>query len=396
MKYAIVILAGAADEPVAELNQRTPLQAAELPHLDELAGRGRLGTTYTVPEDHFASTETTVPNVLGYDPLAYSLPRGALEALARGIRLDRNDRVLRCNLVTVLDGVLRDLAAGYIRTPEATRLINDLAPLLPQEGMELHAGRSFRHLLVWRNAGALSRLRTLPPHACLDEPVRRHLPSGREAGPLLTFLERADKLLDTHDVNTVRQDLGENPASGVWLWGGGAIGAFPSFETRFGLRGAAVAGVDFVRGLAKLLRWDVCDVPGATGLVDTDLSAKGAAAAAALDGAALVCVHIEACDEAGHMGDASLKLRLLEAIDRDVIGPVLRRLRDESRWRMLVIPDHATPVSLRTHTAAAVPFVLAGSDIDSHRGEVFDEHSAREGEMQLEHAWHLMEYFLRR
>jgi 2,3-bisphosphoglycerate-independent phosphoglycerate mutase len=395
MKFAIVIPEGAPDRPVEELGGRTPLSAARTPMLDELARRGRLGTARTIPEGMHPTGEVGLLSVLGYDPTQYAVARGPLEAFARGVRLGRRDQAFRCNLVTVTEGVLQDACAGYIRTGEASRIVEDLRQVLPDPRFELHEGPSFRQLLVWRDIGPLSGLQTLPPHVCLGQPIRRNLPRGRESTPLLTFIRRAAEILHEHDVNAVRHDLGENPASGVWPWGQGRLGSIPSFESRFGLRGVAVAGVDRVRGLARLIRWETREVPEATGLLDTGLSAKGAAAVAALDAVDLVCVHVEAADEAGHLGSPEEKVRILERVDSEIVAPLVERLRREPGWRILVIPGHATPVGVRTHADDPVPFVMAGGDIESNRGEVFDERGAAEGELHLERAHELMEYFLR-
>lgn len=396
MKFAIIIPSGAADEPLAELGDITPLAAAKLPALHELAACGRLGTARTVPEGVPPSSEVVLPAVLGYDPLVFPLPRGPIEAFARGIRLGRRDAALRLNFVTVEDERLRDLAAGYIETREAAALLEALRSALPDQRLELHAGRSFRHLLVWREAGPLTRLETTPPHAVLDGPVRRGLPRGRESRPLVEFIRRASEILAAHDINAVRRDMGELPANAVWLWGQGPLPPVPSFESRFGLRGAAVAGTDLMRGLARLLRWEVRDVPTATGLLATDLAGKGRAAVTALDDADLVCVHIEALDEASHLGSGAEKVRVLEQIDQHIVAPLVERLRREAAWRMLVMPDHTSSTRRRTHSPAPTLFVLAGSGIESSRGERFDEASAVEGEMHPQRASDLMEYFVRR
>lgn len=395
MKFAIVIPEGAPDRPLEELGGRTPLSAARLPVLDELARRGRLGRARTVPEGMYPTGEVGLLSALGYDPRQWALARGPLEAFARGVRLGRRDQAFRCNLVTVTDGELRDACAGYISTAEALRIVADLRQVLPDPRLELHEGPSFRQLLIWREIGPLSGLQTVPPHVCLGRPVRRSLPRGRESTPLLTFIRRAAELLGEHDVNVVRHDLGENPANAIWPWGHGRLGSVPSFESRFGLRAAIVAGTDMARGLGRLIRWEVRDVPGANGLLDTDLSAKGSAAVSALDSVDLVCVHVEAADEAGHLGNPQEKVRILEQIDSQIVAPLVARLCHEPAWRILVIPGHATPVPERTHTDDAVPFVMAGSDIESNRGEAFDERSAAEGELHLERAHELMEYFLR-
>ncbi|MFO0838050.1 MAG: cofactor-independent phosphoglycerate mutase [Phycisphaerae bacterium] len=396
MKYVILIPDGAADEPCPALDGKTPLQAAALPALDKLAAMGRLGTAVTIPPDSPPAGETALLSVLGYDPRQFRAARGPMEARARGVRLGRDDLALRCNLVTLADDTLLDFTAGAIRSAEAARLIDAIRPALADERMELHAGESYRHVLVWRDAATQTRISTTDPQELLGEPIRKGLPRGKGSDALRQVMARAADLLRDHDVNAVRDELGESPANAIWLWGEGVTPGLPRFSTRFGVRGAMVSGIDYLRGLADLLGFHVVREPGITGMLDTNFAAQGRAAVAALDSYNLVCVHVEAPDEAGHQGDAVGKVRVLEAIDREIATPLAARLSGEEAWRMLVIVDHATPVSRRRHTSAPTPFALAGSDIASNRGEAFDEATAEQGELHVERASDLMEYFLRR
>ncbi|MGD8451092.1 MAG: 2,3-bisphosphoglycerate-independent phosphoglycerate mutase [Phycisphaerae bacterium] len=396
MKHAIIIPSGAAGEALEELDGRTPLEAAALPTLDELAAIGRTGTARTVPTGMAPCGELTVLSVLGYDPRSHAVARGPLEALARGLPVGENDLVFRCNLVTVMDGRLLDLAAGYIDTVQAGQLLADLNEALEDRSVSFHAGRSYRGLFFWRDAGPLPRLRTTDPQGLVDQAVKRHLPAGAGSEPLVRMFHWAQHRLAEHDINAVRQDLGENPANAVWVYGQGPQAELPAFAERFGVRGAMVAGVDRVRGLARAVGWDVLDVPGATGLPDTDLGAKGRAAVRALDQHDVVCVHVEAADELSHAGEVQRKVALLEALDRDVVAPLYVRLRAESQYRLLVMPDHGTSVIERRHLAGPTVFLMAGTGIGSSRGEAFDEATAADGEMHLDRGCDLMEYFLRR
>ena len=396
MKYLVVIPSGAVDEPVAELGDRTPLQAAHLPALDELARAGRMGTALTIPDGLSPSSEVSLPSALGYDPRAYRVPRGPVEARARGLRVDAGEQVFRCDLVTVTDGRLVDLSAGYIDTAQAEPLIDSLNDALADREGRFHVGHSFRHLLVWKGAGPLRSVRTTASHLVLNRPISRHLPRGRGSDPLRRLVRWSQDVLRDHDVNQVRRDLGENPANAVWIYGHGPLPALPRFVERFGLTGAIVAGTAFARGLGQLIGWRVVDVPGATGLLDTDLTAKAKAAIDALENHDLVCVHVEAADEAGHLGDAGRKIEVLEGLDRRVIAPLIERMRQERAYRILVLPDRATPVARRTHVAGPTIFVICGTDIESSRGVAFDEVTAAEGEVRVERGWELMEYFVRR
>lgn len=370
--------------------------AAHLPHLREAARSGRVGRTLTTPEGLPASSEIDLLSVLGYDPTQFPVSRGRLEALARGVRLAPRDQAFRCNLMTIVEGVLRDPSAAYIPTVEARALLEALAPALPDEQLQLVPGAHHRHLLVWRDAGPLSRLVTTPPETLVEQRISRRLPRGRDSRPLADLVRRSQEIFASHDVNAVREDLGERPANILWPWGHGSLPKVPTFEARFGARAACVAGVDVMRGLARLVRMELVDVAGATGLAETDFSGKGRAAAAALDAFDLVLVHVEAADEAGHRGDVDQKVHVLEAIDREIVGPLLERLRRAHEWRLVVLPGHATPCELRTHAAGPVPLLIAGSGIDAGGAEGYDERAAGESEFFIEHGWELMEYAVRR
>lgn len=396
MKYAIVIPCGAVDEAVNELGDRTPLQAAELPTLDDLAQQGRIGTALTIPPDLPPAGEIALLSVLGYDPQTYPICRGPLEARAQGLTLEPDDQVFRCNLMTVTDGRLSDFAAGYIDSTQATRLLNDLNQALEDQQVRFYPGRSYRHLFVWKGCGRLSDLRTCDPQGILDEPISKHLPSGPGSEPLRQLIRWSQRQLAEHDVNIVRQDLGENPANCIWVHGHGPQPTLPAFQARFGVQGALVAGINLARGLGRQIGWEIIDVPGATGLIDTDLAAKGRAAVAALDTHDLVCVHVEALDEAGHAGNIGRKVSLLEDIDQYIVAPLIERLRRESDQRILIMPSHGTLVAQRKHSAQPTIFVIAGTGIESNRGEAFDEPNAEIGELHLDQACDLMDYFLHR
>ena len=395
-KYAIVIPSGAVDEPVAALDGRTPLQVALLPAFDRIAARGRVGTATTIPDGFPPSGEIALLSVLGYDPRTQHVARGPLEALARNVPFGPRDQVFRCNLVTVTDRRLRDFTAGYIEPVQAERLIDDLNNALEDRSVRLHYGRSYRNLFVWADPGPLPKLRTTDPQGIFDEPIRRHMPHGAGSEPLERLVRWSQRVLAEHDINQVRRDLGENPANAIWVYGEGPRPVLPAFAERFKLRGTLVAGTDLARGLSRVIGWDVAHVPEATGLLDTNLAAKGAAAVDALDTHDLVCVHVEAADEASHLGDTNRKMRLLEDIDRHIVAPLLERLESESRHRILIMPDHGTSATRCTHMDDPTIFAMSGSGIESNRGEAFDEQNAVVGELHLERACDLMEYFLRR
>lgn len=392
MKYAIVIPDGAADVPLDSLDGKTPLMAAETPTMDWIAANGRLGTVQTVPRGLPCGSDVAILSVLGYDPIQYYTGRAPLEAAAREIEVGVDEWVFRCNLVTIIEGVMEDHSAGHISTEEAGAVIDELNRLLAGPTVKFYRGVGYRHLMTFK---ADCDVKTFPPHDLLGKPVAEYLPTGENADMLRTLIDRSQAILATHEINTVRRDLGENPASSIWLWGQGKTPTLPQFAERFGVRGAAITAVDLVRGLAKLIGWATIEVPGATGYVDTNYAGKGAAGAAALDEYDLVCVHVEAPDEAGHNADADAKVHSISQIDKHVVAPVLERLRAEGdQWRILVMPDHPTPCTVRTHTREPVPFAIAGARMEAVVAKPFNEQTAAESDLHIARGCELMEYFL--
>jgi len=393
MKYALIIPDGAADVPLDELGGKTPLEAAEIPNIDWIAANGKIGTVQTVPAGMPCGSDVAILSVLGYDPRQYYTGRAPLEAAAQGLRIADDEVVFRCNLVTIVDGRMEDYSAGHISTQEAAALIDELNDKIAVEGVRFYAGVSYRHLMTFRGR---AEVQTTPPHDILGQQAAAHLPRGADAAAFRVLMERSRDVLAAHEINTIRTDLGENPATSIWLWGQGKMPTLPAFAGRFGLKGKAITAVDLVRGIARLIGWECVEVEGATGFVDTNYAGKGAAAAAALDEADLVCVHVEAPDEAGHNADAAGKVRALQEVDRHVVGPVLQRLKaeGEGNWRICVLPDHPTPCTLRTHTGQAVPFAIAGERIFAVRADRFTESIAAASDLHIARGCDLMEYFL--
>jgi 2,3-bisphosphoglycerate-independent phosphoglycerate mutase len=396
MKYAIIIPDGAADRPAKALVNRTPLEVARLPHMNRIAAEGRLGTVQTVPAGLSPGSDVAILSLLGYDPAKHYTGRAPLEAVARGIELGPDDWVFRCNFVTVAEEEMMDYSAGHIRTQEAQVLIAALEERFGSDSLRFYAGVGYRHLVVIK--GERFGVRTTPPHDIMGQPIKRHLPKGKNAARLKELMHASREVLATHPINTVRRDLGENLATQVWLWGEGRRPTLESFHARWNVRGAAITAVDLVRGIAKLIGWDIIEVEGATGYYDTNYAGKAAAAIAALKDHDLVVVHVEAPDEAGHNGDAREKVKALEAIDREIVGPVLAALEASGQpWRILVSPDHETPLEMRTHERQAVPFAMMGSGLPVGRsGGAMTEADARKTGMHVAVGHELMEYFLKR
>jgi len=392
-KYVIIVPDGAADEPIELFDGKTALEAAETPNMDRITTEGRQGLVRTVPEGMEPGSDVAQMSLLGYDPARYYTGRAPIEAAAKGIKLGISDWVFRCNLVTIADGRMADHSAGHISTEESASLLDALQARIADERLSLHTGVSYRHLLVCQ--GMDFDVRTYPPHDFLGTDVEKLLPRGKGADLLIELLNLSQQVFTDHDVNRVRRDLGENQVSSVWLWGQGKRAHLESFRKRFGLGGVAITAVDLVRGLAKLVGFDLIEVPGATGLFDTNYQGKAAAAIEALNDHDLVFVHIEAPDEASHGGNAPVKKAAIEQIDRHIVGPVLEALERFESWRILVLPDHPTPVRHGAHSAEPVPFAMAGTGITGILHLGFGESNAARSGFRIDNGHELMEYFLK-
>src|SRR5574340_1271651 len=316
MKYIILQPDGVADRPIAELGDRTPLEYARTPNMDSLACCGMLGMTHTIPEGLPPGSDVGTMSVLGYDPRQYHTGRSPIEAASMGVELGPDDVAFRCNLVTIEAGMMRDFSAGHISTPEAGEIIGDLDRALGGGGIEFHPGVSYRHLLVWR--GGRSAMRTTPPHDITDRDVASYLPQGEGADRLLQLTDAAREILAVHPVNKTRRERGLAAATSIWLWGQGKRPALPTLRQRFGICGGVISAVDLVNGLGVLAGLEVIRVPGVTGFLDTNFEGKAAYALQALRDKDLMFVHVEATDEAGHMGDAQKKVQAVELFDSKI------------------------------------------------------------------------------
>lgn len=402
MKYVIIIPDGAADHPLDELGGRTPFEAAKTPHTDRLSIEGRQGTVATTPPELPCGSDVCCMSLLGYDPGKYHRGRAPLEAAAMGITLRKSDWIFRINLVTVIDGKMVDHSAGHISSDEGQQLLVDLAKHVELTGMTFHPGVSYRNIMVDRSGKHdWSALRSTPPHDIPGESVAKYLPVGGSKDKsehtklLLQLISQSGRFLADHEINRTRRELGELPATHIWPWGQGQIPDMASFFSRYELHGAMITAVDLLSGIAQLIGWHRLDVPGQTSYHDTDYVAAGQHAMAALETYDLVCVHIEAPDEAAHAGDASTKVAAIEAIDEHVVGPIHAALlarRDE--YRILYLPDHYTAVSSRKHEPDPVPFAICGTHITSVLKRPFYEANANASDLHVEYGHELMEYFL--
>jgi 2,3-bisphosphoglycerate-independent phosphoglycerate mutase len=392
-KYAIIIPDGAADEPIEQFGNKTALEAAQTPNMDKISVQGRQGIARTVPRGMEPGSDVAQMSLLGYDPRQYYTGRAPIEAVARNIELSPTDWVFRCNLVTISDDKMADHSAGHISTEEAAKLIKDLNDRVGNTQITFHPGVSYRHLVVFK--GIDFDVQTCPPHDYIGTAKDKILPRGKNAEMLIDLMARSHQLFMNHDINRVRRDLGENQASSIWLWGQGKKAQMDPFEKRFGLRGATITAVDLVRGLSKLIGFELIEVPGATGFIDTNYQGKASAAIKALDEYDLVFVHIEAPDEAAHGGSAEMKKKALEQIDNYIVGPLLDALQTCKSWRILLAPDHPTPVRTGAHSPEPVPFAMAGAGISGTLNTTFSEANAAKSGFVIENGFELMEYFLK-
>ena len=395
MKYVVVLPDGVADVPLKELSGKTPLEVALHPNMDWVVREGIAGWNHTIPAGFPPGSDVGCMSVFGYDPRAYHTGRAPLEAAAQGIRLELGEVAFRCNTLTVEDGTMVDHSADHITTEESARLIQTMSERLARPGVRFHAGVSYRHLMIVAGAEFAKTVCT-PPHDILGQPIAPHLPTGPGAEALRKLMEASVPLLRDHPVNQHRRQAGQRPATMLWFWGQGTAVQFPSFGTLHGLRAACISAVDIVRGIGRLAGFDILAVPGITGYFDTDYRGKAEHALKALEeGYDLVLVHIESTDEAGHMGDAALKIKAIEDVDRLVVGLLLEGLhRRGEPFAVLITPDHPTSTPLRTHIAEPVPFACYA--VNGPRGNVTAYHEAavRASSKRFTDGYQLMSFFL--
>jgi 2,3-bisphosphoglycerate-independent phosphoglycerate mutase len=392
-KYVIIIPDGAADEPLEQFGGKTVLEAAEIPNIDIISQTGKQGLVRTVAQKMTPGSDVAMMSLLGYDPQRFYTGRAPIEAVAMNIHLEPSDWVFRCNLVTIADEKMADHSAGHITTKEGAKLVEDLNKTLGNNYIKFYPGVSYRHLCVIK--GIDFDVYTAPPHDIIGQEISKNLPRGKNAEVLLELMAKSRQLMAEHEINRIRRDLGENQASSIWLWGQGKKAAMDSFKDKYGLKGAAITAVDLVRGLSKLIGFDLIKVEGATGFVDTNYKGKAAAAIEALDKYDIVLIHIEGPDEAGHAGNAEMKKKAVERIDKYIVGPVYQALGKYPGWRILVMPDHPTPVSRQAHSGEPVPFAMAGDRIEGILKKPFSEANAAQSGLKIEKGFELMEYFLK-
>ncbi|HEX54860.1 MAG: cofactor-independent phosphoglycerate mutase [Candidatus Altiarchaeales archaeon] len=387
MKYIVIVGDGMADYRIRELGDKTPLEVADKPNMDFIASEGMNGLLRTIPEDMEPGSDIANLSILGYDPKHYYPGgRGPLEAISAGIKLKDDDIVFRCNLITERDSILIDYSAGHISNKEARDLVNALNEKFANESIRFYPGVSYRNLLVIRNAKKFSmEIKCTPPHDIIGRDIRTNLivpkhENGKETAEFLNnLILKSKEVLENHIVNIERMNSGKNPANMIWLWGFGRTVRIPKFREKFNLDGSLISAVTLLKGIGHYIGLNVIDVPGATGYLDTNYENKARYALKSLDDGDFVYVHVEAPDEASHEGSIEKKIKAIEDLDRRLISKILNKLSNESEFRISILTDHATPISIRTHTRDPVPFAIYAPMNNKDSVKRYDENSAKNG-----------------
>jgi 2,3-bisphosphoglycerate-independent phosphoglycerate mutase len=388
MKYIVLIIDGAAGLPIPARGGKTCLELARTSSLDAMAVQGRLGLVRTVPPGMEPSSACACMSVLGYDPKIYYKGRASIEAKSLGIAIEKGEVVFRCNLVSITDGKMNDYSAGHISTEEARELIKALNEELGSREVKFYPGVSYRHILKLKGRAETLEAKCAPPHDIPGKPVADFLPQGPGSDVLRDLMTRSETMLGRHQINVARRKRGEPIANTIWLfWGSGQVPEMPVFKKACGLSAAMTSGVDLLRGLAKMAGMEILNIKGVTDGPDNDNAAQINGALKALEKKDLVVVHIEAPDEAGHGGFIDEKIKAIEKIDEEVVG----RLKDyRGDLRVLIMPDHPTPITVRTHTPDPVPFLMWGKGITSNGASRFTEAEAKRTGVFIEEGYKIM------
>lgn len=401
-KYIVLLGDGMADYPIADLGGKTPLQAAQTPNLDWLAKRGKLGLVRTVPPGFPPGSDVANLSIFGYDPAFCFTGRAPLEAAAMGVKLNPQDVAFRCNLITLSfrgeRAFMEDFSAGHISTEEAREIITDVGKSLSNRVFHFYPGVGYRHLFVWRNGEKSLKLKTTPPHDITGQEIAGWFPAGEGEEEILGLMKAAEKILPDHPVNQARRQSGKKPANAIWLWGQGKAPAFLPLTQRFGIAGSIISAVDLMKGIGFYAGLEIINVPGATGYLDTNYAGKAEYALREIARKDFVYVHVEAPDEVSHNGNLAEKIQAIEDFDGKIVGPILRGMKSFSDYRIMALPDHPTPISLKTHSSDPVPFVLwtsADARKTTTEDRSFDEISAQKPGLFIERGHELMEKFIK-
>lgn len=403
MKYLILVPDGAGDEPIDKLGGKTPLEAAELVQINELASKGQVGMVKTIPDGIAPGSDAANLSVMGYDPSVYLTGRSPLEAASMGIEMADTDVAFRTNLVTLKgDGAyesltIEDHSAGDITTEEADQLIQAVNEAFSNDQIHYYTGVSYRHCLIVKNGSTDYEL--IPPHDVLTQQVGDHLPKGENSEFITEMMKKSYEILKNHPVNQERVAQGKNPANSIWIWGQGKKPNLSSFYDKYGITGTAISAVDLIKGIATCAGLDSTDVEGATGTMHTNFEGKTLAAIQAFkDGKDFVYLHLEGPDECSHQGDMEGKISCIESIDQRVLRPIVNYLKDtQDRFRILIVPDHRTPLAIRTHSSDPVPYVIYDNTKEQPKDgtKTFDEVSGSKG-VCFDSGFQLADFFFER
>lgn len=398
MKYVVMLGDGMADYPIKELNDRTPLEVAKKDIIDFIAKNGVCGMVKTVPNGMKPGSDVANLSAMGYNPVSCYTGRSPLEAVSIGIDMKDDDVAFRCNLVTlsdeedIRDRTMVDYSAGEISTEEAAELIKAVNEALSTDELEFFSGISYRHCLIWH--GGKTDLNLTPPHDISDRKVTNYLPENKL---IFSLMEKSRDILKDHPINKKRIEKGLNPANSIWLWGEGTKPAIGNFEKMTGLKGAVISAVDLIKGIGICAGMEVIEVLGATGNVDTNFKGKGEAALSALkNGNDFVYIHVEAPDECGHRGEIENKIKSIELIDSEIVKPVMEGLKNMGEdFKIMVLPDHPTPISLKTHVSDPIPFAIYDSrNNKSSDIKAYSEKEISKSDLMFDEGYKLMSYFI--
>ncbi len=402
MKKIVLLCDGMSDYKVKELGDKTPMTAAIKPNMDKLAKQGVVGLVKTVPEGQKPGSDVANLSAMGYDPNECYTGRSPLEAASIGIDMKETDVSLRCNLVTLSDHenfedkVLIDYCADDISTASAKEIIKTLKENFDNDEFEFYSGVSYRHCLIWHN-GTTELGSLVPPHDITGKTIKEHLSNHPNAEKILSMMKKSYEVLKDHPINAKRAEKGRRAANAIWLWGEGKAAKLESYKEKYGVNGAMISAVDLLKGIGKLAQMKVIEVEGATGYIDTNFKGKANACIDALDnGCDYVYLHIEAPDECGHRNEINEKVRSIEIIDEKVLAPILKAMDKYDDYKIMILPDHPTPLALMTHTSDPVPFLIYRKQKANSNDKVtiFDEDNATATKVFVESGPDLMKYFL--
>lgn len=401
MKYIVILGDGMADRPIKQLGNKTPLEVANKPSIEQLAKKGEVGLVSTIPKNMNPGSDTANLSVIGYDPLKYYTGRSPLEGISMGVSLKDEDVSFRTNLVTLSEEesyenkIILDHGASDITTEESEVLIKYIDEKLRDDIIKFYSGISYRHLLVWRNGSTDVKL--VPPHDIRDKCIKEYLPDGDNSGKILSLMEKSYELLNNHPINIERKKKGLNKANSIWIWGEGTKPMLPSFKQKYGLDGVMISAVDLLKGIAMCGGLKVKEVVGATGNLNTNYEGKAKAAIEELkQGKNFVYIHIEAPDECSHCGELENKIKAIELIDEKVVKYVKEKMDELNEpYKIMILPDHPTPIGVRTHTSDPVPYLIYSSDKQyENDSNTYNELYAKDSNNYIDEGYKLMDYFI--